>query len=245
MRTMLCLCLLALAGFADTLPTTRLGWIQRFAGEESGGLRAVAESCLVALDAPEPDRRDAAEERLLRCGAALAPWLAEALARPLDPERAFRLERVVEGLWTRPPAEAFLDGHEDAPFRVSGDYTFAPQPGGPFDVRYVVREDGEERFRLDGHPQTAWCVVGDVLFYPRYHRMSSGCEVVAVDLTSGAERWSVVLQGLGMIAHSKYWNQVNLYVGDGEIVICGNESAGRYVEILDATDGAQVFHALR
>jgi len=77
----------------------------------------------------------------------------------------------------------------------------------------------------------------DILYIAEYYPISSGCEVVAVDLKSGKQLWKTELQGLGPVDHSKYYNLVNIETDGRIIIISGNEASGRYVEHLDSKTG--------
>lgn len=82
-----------------------------------------------------------------------------------------------------------------------------------------------------------------VLYYTDFHPHSSGCAVVAFDLNSKKQLWRTDLKGLGGIDHSKYFNDVRLDVLDDRTVrVFGQETAGKYVEIVDRVSGKTVGH---
>jgi hypothetical protein len=71
-----------------------------------------------------------------------------------------------------------------------------------------------------------------------YSPIASGAELRAYDLRTGGERFRTPLQGLGPIAHSQYYNGVELDVEPGgKIAVFGNEAGGKYVEIVDFASG--------
>ena len=78
---------------------------------------------------------------------------------------------------------------------------------------------------------------GDTVYLARFSDIATGCEVRAFRADTGRELWRTRLSGVGPIAHSEYLNHVQIRVVDGRPVVFGWESAGRYVEILDAETG--------
>ena len=75
------------------------------------------------------------------------------------------------------------------------------------------------------------------LYAALYRTSVSGCRVLALDADTGRRIWEVALQGVGPIHHSKYRNRVQLTFIQDRLVAFGDESAGRYVEVLDPGDG--------
>jgi hypothetical protein len=73
-----------------------------------------------------------------------------------------------------------------------------------------------------------------------FSETATGAEVVALDAATGKVRFRSRLQGLGPLHHSKYRNSVQLRFIDPWVVAFGDESAGRYIEALDANSGATV-----
>jgi len=82
------------------------------------------------------------------------------------------------------------------------------------------------------------------LYAARFSNISSGCTLHAWDARTGAPRWTTRLTGLGPIAHSEYLSAVELRMIDGRPVVFGWESSGRYIEAVDRTTGAAVFHVI-
>lgn len=75
------------------------------------------------------------------------------------------------------------------------------------------------------------------VYLAHYSAIASGATLLAFDLASGAARWTTPVRGLGPVAHSKYSNQVKLQMLRGALVLYGNESAGRYIEVFDPASG--------
>jgi outer membrane protein assembly factor BamB len=80
------------------------------------------------------------------------------------------------------------------------------------------------------------------IFVAHYTSYTNGCSVAAYDAGSGAQLWTTTLQGLGPVEHSKYRNRVSLEVVEGVVVVSGEESAGRYVEVLAPRSGRLLYH---
>ena len=70
------------------------------------------------------------------------------------------------------------------------------------------------------------------LYLAQYDPMRSGCEVVAFDLATGKQVWARRVVGLGLVVHSRYSNKVSLRLENSRLVVLGEESAGRYVEVM-------------
>lgn len=71
---------------------------------------------------------------------------------------------------------------------------------------------------------------GKALYAAVYTNTFTGCRVLSLDLLSGAVNWERRAAGLESIGHSKYSNRVQLHWIEGELVLFGWESAGKYVE---------------
>jgi hypothetical protein len=108
--------------------------------------------------------------------------------------------------------------------------------------RIAVVDGDKEVCSFNGHPETVFTTVADVLCVADFHPISTGCELVAYDLKSGKQLWKCELRGIGPTSHSKYRNQVNLASEDGMVVVYGNESNGRYIEFVDVRLGKTVGH---
>jgi hypothetical protein len=54
--------------------------------------------------------------------------------------------------------------------------------------------------------------------------------------------WKVSLKGLGVLDHSAYRTRVNIETNGDAVTIWGNETMGRYVEMLEAKTGKMVGH---
>lgn len=71
-----------------------------------------------------------------------------------------------------------------------------------------------------------------------YSRISSGGQLIAVNLQDGKILWRQHLKALGAVNHSQYMNEVQLYVEQERVIIHGMESGGCYTELRSARDGA-------
>jgi hypothetical protein len=129
--------------------------------------------------------------------------------------------------------------------RYQGDYQVTlvrtPNTFGKIFVRFG--KDGRTIYEFEGHYASGFVGKGGQLYYTEYHPSASGCALVAVDLANGKCLWKTQLEGLGPIDHTKYRNLVILEMPrDGVLRILGNESAGQYVEYVDAGTGKTVGH---
>lgn len=88
-------------------------------------------------------------------------------------------------------------------------------------------------------PGAALLVLDQRVYVAEHGRISSGATLSAFDLASGGQLWSLPVHGLGPIGHSKYANRVELAAIQGAIVVFGNESSGRYIEVF-APDGSML-----
>jgi outer membrane protein assembly factor BamB len=70
--------------------------------------------------------------------------------------------------------------------------------------------------------------------------IATGTTVTAFDASTGRQEWRDDLYGVGPVSHSKYSNEVSLRVEGGHVVVSGWESAGKYVEVIDARSGADL-----
>lgn len=137
----------------------------------------------------------------------------------------------------------YVLGHRPVPVPVPGACRKAPTP------RLArVRGDGTELWAVtppigaDDLAGAAVAVDGERVFIAHYHRAASGCRLDAFAADDGRALWSVRLRGAGAVGHSAYTNRVQLALVDGDPVVFGHESAGRYVERRDAATGALRSH---
>ncbi|MEK9141332.1 MAG: hypothetical protein AAB308_09790 [Nitrospirota bacterium] len=75
------------------------------------------------------------------------------------------------------------------------------------------------------------------LYAALYSNIATGCRILALDAASGDVLWDTPLKGLGPLHHSKYSNLVQLRLINNWLVVFGNESGGKYIEVLDLTRG--------
>jgi len=102
-------------------------------------------------------------------------------------------------------------------------------------------KDGKEAFVFEHIVEHTVFVVKDhILYYAEYNRISTGCNVVAVDLTNGKQLWKTGLKGLGPINHSSYSNAVALELVEGAVKVLGHESKGDYIEFVEMKEGKTV-----
>jgi hypothetical protein len=103
------------------------------------------------------------------------------------------------------------------------------------------KSDGKRIFGFESPTQSMlFARRNNVLYIADFSPNASGCFVSALDLDSGRQLWTTPLVGIGPIDRSKYRNRVNIELHGDRVVVFGNESNGRYVEVLNATTGELV-----
>ena len=122
----------------------------------------------------------------------------------------------------------------------TGGYKVSAVDADPYSKTIIVKKDGSERFRFEGHNETPFIIKNDVLFYISHNPGDTGCTLVAVDLKEKSELWKTSLKALGPIDHFKYSNRINMDSDDRVIVVQGFESAGKYLEYVDMKTGKTV-----
>lgn len=130
----------------------------------------------------------------------------------------------------------------DATYRIGYFSTKKDAHDGPFGVIATSPDGGEQwRVKLDelfvGEGKLAFD--GETLYATHHGGISSGARASAIDVADGSIAWTVTLEGLGPIGHSKYRNETQIEVDDRGVVVYGRESQGAYTEILDPKTGAQ------
>jgi hypothetical protein len=80
------------------------------------------------------------------------------------------------------------------------------------------------------------------VFVAFYRQITSGCQLAGFDGASGKRLWSVWLEGVGPVAHSAYFNRVQMRLIGGHPTVFGLEARARYIEQRDAANGALVSH---
>jgi hypothetical protein len=80
-------------------------------------------------------------------------------------------------------------------------------------------------------------VKDDVLYFPRYATLRTGCKLEAYDLKQRKYVWQTWLYGIGKVGHTKYNNQVWIKKDGDVLFLFGKESKGSYLEIVDIKSG--------
>lgn len=170
---------------------------------------------------------------------------------------------------TQPEPAIVVFGHGDPPWvhelddegRLTARATFGPEvhrafePPAARDLHgYRVRHRGETLTLLGpgglavtlrdddpfGGALGAAVPFDDLVVAVVFHGGSSGAAAYGVDPAAGEVRWTSSPGSIGSIGHSRYSNDVRA-VRDGEhVVVYGDESAGRYVGVIDPVRGRLV-----
>jgi hypothetical protein len=167
------------------------------------------------------------------------------LAAPAEPGAAGKLaryQRVADGLaWKAPADQPRRPLTDQLP-----DYTVDIKSIGSDIGRYTsirISQGGKGLYAWEEHGHGVGLVRDGVLYRAEYDQMSSGCAIIAIDLKAGQELWKASLKGLGPISHSKYHNRVRMErVDDAVFAVYGQESAGRYAELVEFKTGRTVGH---
>lgn len=77
----------------------------------------------------------------------------------------------------------------------------------------------------------------EILFIGLFSGNSTGCTVIALDLTLSQTIWERQLTGLGSVGHSRYNNKVQMLLIDNKLTVFGWESGGKYIEVLNKENG--------
>ena len=163
--------------------------------------------------------------------------------RAAEPEKTsayyLQVARLLEWTWQPETASIFYSisnyGRDYEVNILCSPVASSPAPHRLYTIQIV--NDKKVLYAWNGGPHSVFVTKDDVLFYPVYPRSGSGCSVIAIDLKSGNQLWKKKLRGIGSVVHSSYFNSVAMHLDTGGIRVYGNESMGKYVEILDPTTG--------
>jgi hypothetical protein len=101
----------------------------------------------------------------------------------------------------------------------------------------IPTKDGTT-YSFDAHWNTVFCHDEARLYYVRFSPIGPGGNVIAVNLATGKEEWRCEV---GRIVHEvsfvSYSSKRLIFVRDGMVFVVGNESGGRFLNIIDASTG--------
>jgi hypothetical protein len=117
---------------------------------------------------------------------------------------------------------------------------FDPTPGRPWASTLTLTREGRAIHSWEGDPYSVFVLAHDVLYRADFLPTRTGCAVIAYDLKGGRPLWKTDLWGVPVSTHSQYRNRINLEIDDRHMVVYGNESFGRYIELLDLKTGKTV-----
>jgi hypothetical protein len=117
-----------------------------------------------------------------------------------------------------------------------------PTKGKPWALTITVTREGHTIYSWEGHEYSVFVPARDVLYYADFKPGTTGCAVIAYDLKGGKLLWKTRLWGVPVSSHSQYRNRINLEIDDRHLTVYGNESFGRYIELLDLRSGKTVGH---
>jgi len=143
-----------------------------------------------------------------------------------------------EAVWTWSDDVATL-AHCVATHLANYEVKTVPDDGQAFhhDLEIRLFQGDKLILTINGHSETVFTRLGQVLFVSNHGPIRTGCEVYALDLKTGKELWRSHLEGIGPIMHSKYRNHVAIENDGHAIIVRGKESSGSYIEYLDKDTG--------
>ena len=103
-----------------------------------------------------------------------------------------------------------------------------------------LKQEGRTIYSWEGHRYSVFVGAHNVLYRADFEPNRTGCAVIAYNLKGGKSLWKTHPWGVPVGAHSQYENRINLEIDDRHLVVYGNESFGRYIEILDLNTGKTV-----
>jgi len=165
----------------------------------------------IAVPAPRvqvPDPHDTGEEILRRYQ---SPGFVEALANPFACAIDFRGPGSIQLTVTRTQFQC------------------------PVEIKWV--DLGATKWSTKGHLRTVFAIDSGTVYWADFNLNSSGAIIRAYETASHSERWNTHPDVIGPVAHSKYGSALNIRIGGDQILICGEETAGKYVAVLDAKSG--------
>lgn len=86
-------------------------------------------------------------------------------------------------------------------------------------------------------------VQGDKLILALYHSISTGSDLLALDIKTGKLLWHANVDQVNA-SHSEYYNTVNLYTYKDKVLMEGIESYGKYLQVFDVNTGAKLYSDL-
>jgi hypothetical protein len=165
------------------------------------------------------------------------------VAAPVEPpDKSVRFQKLADGLAWKDPEKQPVPSFED---QLPDYHGLAISSATDGHRRTTVEVAAGDAVRYSWEERDGFVFIGrkDVLYRADYSSNSSGCSVVAFDLKAGKELWKAELKGLGPIRHWKYCNRVLMErVDDTVFAVYGQESAGRYVELVEFKTGRTVGH---
>ena len=108
------------------------------------------------------------------------------------------------------------------------------EPSSPTMVQ--VCKDGNDVVTWRADTGSVFVRGSDVVYRAEFSPYASGCSAVAYHLKRG-ELWKTPLWGIGPMGNSMYTNRVNMKLDGDYLIVYGDESAGRYIQLVDIRTG--------
>jgi hypothetical protein len=160
-------------------------------------------------------------------------------ARPAPANGIAESLRITEWRWDSDQATVLY-----SMMRAGSSYDIAivRQHDRPQGLLIKITDGGRQAYSWRGHWRSVFSLTGHRLIYADFAMETAGGEIVCVDLRQGKELWRSRLRAVPVGGHSLYSNAINLEVTDDQVLIYGNEEAGRYFEVKDARTGETIGH---
>jgi hypothetical protein len=238
-RTLLALCLLSRAAFADSSVTGADPKLAPKCSYEDGPhwkrRHAVMNDARQAIMGPYGNFHDGNAKYLLFSGDQRLPHASSVLdAKTWQP------------LYTANTPTTALAADESG--KLFGLVKLARWPTGTTEIALIDHTSGKQLWSVQGlhrgDDAGNALVVGDQLILSTFHHHSTGARLVSVELKTGTPRWIADVEQVNA-SHSEYFNDVSLERRGNTIVMRGFEASGCYVQTFDLKTGQRLSSQMR
>jgi len=106
------------------------------------------------------------------------------------------------------------------------------------DISVVIPTKGGKPYSFAAHWNTVFCHDEARLYYVKFSQIMPGGNVICVNLATGKEEWKCeVGRIVNEINFTSYASRRFIYSQDGMVFVMGNETGGRFLNIIDASTG--------
>jgi len=112
---------------------------------------------------------------------------------------------------------------------------------GSLQITYISDNFTVSRPYLTNMSHAESVIVGNTLVIATYNRRSPNAQLLAIDLESKKIVWDGEVSNFGGTASNSYYNVIWLGAYEDKIILEGYEQKGKYLQILDANTGKQLW----